>query len=457
MGRNGTQWDGNQKNLSRGAPGGLSSAVFLGMIVKGDFQSVEWQNAMTAEAEIRRRIVERGPITFADFMEMALYHPGGGYYTAGGRVGAAGDFYTSPSAHPAFGALLAVQLFQMWQLLGQPTPFTVAEPGAGNGLLCRDIVGAAAGLPDGFVHNLRYVCLDRRASTGYERGLAGVSRVASAGLPLRGMVGCVLSNELLDAMPVHQVKVEGGHLREVYVALDGDGFAAQSGQPSTPLLAQRLAGLGVELSEGQTAEVNLSLESWTEAAALAMERGFVLTVDYGRPAEELYSPEERFRGTLTTFRHHLQTDRPLERVGQQDMSAQVDFTALAKAGAQAGLDLWGYTSQGIFLRNLGLGQLESRSPIGSPRQSQASRAGMRELAKPGGLGDFKVMAQGKNVEKLELWGFSPSEQAQDMAALMPPPIPAAGHLDLLAGRYPAMEVEFEMAWDALWLGDSPSP
>ena len=90
---------------------------------------------MTAEAEIRRRIAERGPITFAEFMEVALYHPGGGYYTSGERVGASGDFYTSPSVHPAFGALLAVQLFQMWELLGRPAPFTIAEAGAGNGLL----------------------------------------------------------------------------------------------------------------------------------------------------------------------------------------------------------------------------------------------------------------------------------------------------------------------------------
>ena len=412
---------------------------------------------MNAEAEIRRRIAERGSMTFAEFMEVALYHPNGGYYTSGERVGAAGDFYTSPSAHPAFGALLAVQLFQMWQLLGRPAPFTVAEPGAGSGLLCRDIVSAASRLPDGFTQSLRYVCLDRRARAGYERGLPGVSRAASDGLPLRGMVGCVLSNELLDAMPVHQVIMERGRLREVYVTLDGDGFAAQTGQPSTPLLAQRLAGLGVELSEGQTAEVNPALESWTEAAALALERGFVLTVDYGRPAEELYSAEERFRGTLTTFAAHLQTDRPLEQVGQQDMSAQVDFTTLARTGAQAGLDFLGYASQSAFLRNLGLGQLERRPPIGSPRQAQASRAGMRELAKPGGLGDFKVMAQGKNVGKPELWGFSPSEQAQDAAAQMPTPVPATEHLDLLASRYPAAEVEFEMAWEALWPGDSPSP
>ena len=410
---------------------------------------------MTAEAEIRHRITTRGPITFAEFMEVALYHPNGGYYTSGERVGATGDFYTSPSVHPAFGALLAVQLFQMWELLGHPDPFIVAEPGAGNGLLCRDIVPAAAGLPDGFPHSLCYLCLDRRAKPGYERGLPGVSRVASNGLPLRGMTGCLVSNELLDAMPVHQVTMERGKLREIYVTLDADEFAAQTGQPSTPLLSHRLAGLGVELSEGQTAEVNLALESWTEEAAQSLERGFVLTVDYGGPAGELYSPEERFRGTLTTFAAHLQTDRPLERTGQQDISAQVDFTTLARGGAQAGLDFLGYNSQSAFLHSLGLGQLERRPTIGTPRQAQASRVGMRELAKPGGLGDFKVMVQGKNVGRPKLWGFNPSVQAADLAAKMPLPILTPEHLDLLAGRYPAAKVEFEMSWDALWPGDCP--
>ena len=412
---------------------------------------------MNAEAEIRRRIGACGPITFAEFMEVALYHRSGGYYTSGERVGAAGDFYTSPSVHPAFGSLLAVQLFQMWELLERPDPFTVTEPGAGNGLLCRDIVTAAALLPSGFRHSLRYVCLDRRATAGYERGLSGVSRVASSELPLRGIVGCVLSNELLDAMPVHQVTMEQGSLREVYVTLDGDEFAAQTGGLSTPLLAHRLAGLGVELSEGQTAEVNLALESWTQEAASSLKHGFVLTIDYGRVAEELYSPGERFRGTLTTFHRHLQTDRPLERIGQQDMSAQVDFTTLAKTSARAGLNLLGYTGQAAFLHNLGLRQLERRPPIGAPRQAQASRVGMRELAKPSGLGDFKVMVQGKNVGKPELWGFSPSEQARDMAAQIPPPIPTPDHLDLLAGRYPAAEVEFEMSWDALWPDEPTSP
>ena len=412
---------------------------------------------MTAEQEIRRRICERGPLTFAEFMEVALYHPTGGYYTGPDRIGVAGDFYTSPSVHPAFGALLAIQIFQFWETLGRPSPFTVLEPGASNGLLCRDIVSAASGLPGDFAASLRYICIDRRNTPGHERDLPGAGRLAATGLPVRGIVGCVLSNELHDAMPVHQVTVADGRLREIMVGLDGDSLATLVAEPSTPLLEQRLDGLGIELAEDQTAEINLELEPWAAEAASCLDRGFVLAVDYGRLASDLYSPAERFRGTLTTYHRHIQTDSPLERIGQQDMSAQVDFTSLARAGAAAGLNTLGYDTQAAFLHNLGMGEWLKRRPSGAPRQVQADRAGMRELVKQGGLGDFKVMAMGKNVGRPELWGFSGSQQAKEMAANLPPPMLTPDHMDLLAGRYQSTGIEFEVPWDQLWPADEPSP
>ena len=410
---------------------------------------------MTAEAEIRRRISARGAITFAEFMEVALYHPDGGYYTSDERVGAAGDFYTSPAVHPAFGALLAVQLFQMWELLGQPAPFTVVEAGAGNGILCRDVATAAAGLPGEFGRSLRYICIDRRVSEGHERGLHCASRIASERIPIRGLVGCVLSNELLDAMPVHQVAVEEGRLREIHVAMDGGDLVTQTGEPSTPLLADRVGELETNLAEGQTAEINLALDGWIGEVSRTLERGFVLTVDYGRTAEELYSPSERFHGTLTTFHDHIQTDRPLERIGRQDISAQVDFTALARTGARVGLDLLGFVTQAEFLRNLGLNQLLQRTSNGSPRSVQSSRMGIRELAKPGGLGEFKVMALARNVGQPRMWGYHRSGEPEALADRLPTPMPTADHIDLLSGRYPPMGVEFEMAWDTLWADDLP--
>ena len=192
---------------------------------------------------------------------------------------------------------------------------------------------------------------------------------------MAGTVGCVLSNELLDAMPVHQVTVEGGELRELYVALNTDSLVIESGAPSTPLLSERLNNLGIRLAEGQVAEVNLGLDQWLANAAAALERGFVLTIDYGRTAEDLYSATQRFRGTLTTLRNHMQTDRPLDRIGRQDMSAQVDFTSLAKAGTEDGLDMLGYASQAEFLGNLAVDQFMQRPPAGLRREARSARVG----------------------------------------------------------------------------------
>jgi SAM-dependent MidA family methyltransferase len=412
---------------------------------------------MSPEPEIRRRIAERGPITFAEFMEVALYWPRGGYYAArdpvGGsedRIGAEGDYYTSPLVHPAFGALLAVQLFQMWQIMERPAPFTVVEQGAGNGLLGRDIISFAAGLPARFIDCLMYVCVDRRVIRGLESGAANAHRVASTGLPVRPIQGCVLSNEYLDAFPVHQVIIEQGGLKEVYVAVDVDNgeLVTRTGQPSTPALAARFESLGLSLREGQTAEVNLGLAIWAQEAAAALERGFVMTVDYGRPARELYSPDDRFKGTLTTFHQHLQTDAPLKRLGQQDITAQVDFTSAVNAGRGVGLEPLGCTTQRDFLYQLNLAHFleHAGSHNGGQREIQAGRAAMLELVKPGGLGDFKVLAQGKNVGQPNLWGFKSAPEAQELVARFPAPTQTPSHLNLAQGRYPSLEMEFEPFW-----------
>ena len=313
-----------------------STSLYGGIVLPWCHNTIQF--TMPAESEIRRRIAETGPITFAEFMDVALYWPDGGYYYRGDPIGGSGDYYTSPLAHPAFGALLAVQLFQMWRLLERPSSFHVIEPGAGSGGLCRDIITFASHLPDGFRDSLRYVCVDR--GIAWEEGVseAGVHRVVSTGLPFQPVEGCVLSNELLDAFPVHQVIGQGGVLKEVYVTVDGDSLTTVVGEPSTTRLANRLDSLGISLQEGQTAEVNLGLDRWVEEASQTLSRGFVLTVDYGRTAADLYSAEHRFRGTLTTFYRHTQTDAPLQRIGRQDMTAQVDFSSLIELGRRQGLE-----------------------------------------------------------------------------------------------------------------------
>ncbi|MCE2502152.1 MAG: SAM-dependent methyltransferase [Dehalococcoidia bacterium] len=383
-----------------------------------------------AERAIRRQIARHGAITFSEYMARALYGPGG-YYS---RHNAGADYYTSPQVHPAFGALLTVHLFHLWTLLDRPRPFTILEPGAGNGLLCGDILATAAYLPDGFHEAVRYIACDLRAMSGRERGEAQTHRIVADALrlPLRGGIGCVISNELLDALPVHRVRMESSNLRELYVDVESDVADGYEGQlvervrePSTPLLERRLVELGIELSEGQTAEICLLLEDWALSVASVLDRGFALTIDYGRSAVDLYDPGQRPHGTLVTYRAHRQTDSPLEETGRQDITAQVDFTSAQSAGERAGLITVGNVAQGAYLSRLGLQALRRNhsppdqpasgwitlpvGPNGLPPDSLPEPVipssddgrdwltGLTHLARPGGLGDFRVLVQAKGV------------------------------------------------------------
>ena len=409
---------------------------------------------MSAESEVRRRIQERGKITFAEFIEIALYWPQGGYYSGREPVGAQGDYYTSPAVHPAFGALLAVQLFQMWREMGSPAVFTVLELGAGNGLLCRDITSYAKEMPRGFAVALRYLCLDRRSPETLEAGTTGTGRILSDGLPFKGLEGCILSNEYLDAFAVHQVNMTSNGLKEVYVGLESDDLVEVTGELSDPALARRFTDLGAVLVEGQTAEVNLSLDEWAQDVSAALEHGFVLTIDYGRLASELYSMELRPRGTLTTFHRHTQTDAPLQRIGRQDMTAQVDFTTVMQAGRRAGLETLGFSTQGRFLSNLGLPHLRRHlTGLDLPRsQIAANNAGMLDLARPGGLGDFKVLVQGKNAGTPALWGLQDTQSEDAVVLETNVPLLDVSHIDLMEGRYPNTALEFD--WDPMSSGDT---
>ena len=378
-----------------------------------------------AERAIRRRIARHGPITFAEYMGRSLYGPGG-YYS---RNSVGTDYYTSPQVHPAFGALLAVQLFRFWQVLDQPDPFYVIELGAGNGLLGQDISNAAYHLPDGFPRSLRYVACDRRSGRWDTRSPTPAGIIADAlRLPVRNVTGCIISNELLDALPVHRVRMEGGALREFYVGIQSDvadGYEGQleeiTGDPSTSQLERRLSDIGVNLSAGQTAEICLLLDDWAASAASALDAGFVLTIDYGRGAHDLYDPVQRPHGTLVTYRSHRQTDSPLVDPGRQDITAQVDFTSVRLAGERAGLTTVGSASQGRFLTRLGLQTIRHRGPpaehggggwITIPINPEGTLpdtfapphddsrdwlTGLTHLVRPGGLGDFHILVQAKGI------------------------------------------------------------
>ena len=335
-----------------------------------------------------------------------------------------------------------------------PNPFWVVEAGAGSGLLCRDVVRFAHSLPNDFHRSIQYLCLDPSLVTGLkESGNGGgdpnpltcptggdgtrIQPLATNGLPLAGVVGCIVSNELLDAFPVHLVEMRDGRILEVYVTLRDGVVVEEMDEPSTPALRRRLDSLGIELAEGQRAEINLAMASWLSEAAQALKKGFVVTIDYGREAAELYS-HERFRGTLTTFYRHMQTDNPYVRVGRQDMTSQVDFTTLKRLGEGYGLTNLGYLTQGRFLSNLGLRRWIARLPALGLTQPQrdANRMGMLQLIRPGGMGDFKVLVQGKDAPDAQLWGLEPSIELEKLSKCLNPPLLTDRHMPLLQGRYP---------------------
>ena len=352
-------------------------------------------------ARIHEVIAQEGPITFARFMDLALYDPDGGYYRSGtARPGRDGDFLTAPEAHPIFGAALARAVADAWDRLGRPDPFVLREYGAGTGTLALAVLdGLAAERPDLAAH-LRYDAieveprrLDAIAARLAEAGHADVLVGAETSLaPVRGFV---IANEVLDALPVHRVVVREGVLREVLVGSRDGAFVDVEAEPTTPALAARLAEESIHLVEGQHAEICLALGPWLSTAAADLERGVLLLIDYGHPATELYDPVRRRDGTLRAYLRHRVHDDPYVHVGRQDLTAHVDVTAVEAAARAAGLDHLGTTTQAEFLVGLGTEDLLraiQADPATTLEGYLAVRSALMRLLDPGAMGRFRVMA-----------------------------------------------------------------
>lgn len=379
------------------------------------------------EQEIRDLIQRDGRITFARFMEACLYSPRGGFYsTRDDRVSA--HFGTSSTIHPIFGALIARQLEQMWQLLGEPPVFHVVEVGSGDGALARSITDAARLLNPRFARAIYYVAVDyepgrprfpggpfdSREGTGEDIAPNGqdmfpaVRRVRAEGLgAFRNVVGCVLCNELIDNFPVHRFTIADGRVREIFVTLECGDFVEVLDEPSTRRMEERVAGLALALPDGYRGEVNLAMEDWVGQVCRALDRGFVLTIDYGELARELYSPQNA-QGTVVCFNRHTIGSDPYRDIGQQDITCQVDFTSLIRLGERQGLTTVGYALQRQFLENLGfrslLDALESQGL--SAARAELSRIAMMAVVDPEEYGNFKVLAQAKGIGPgMELLGF----------------------------------------------------
>ncbi|MGM3304862.1 class I SAM-dependent methyltransferase [Anabaena sp. WFMT] len=360
-------------------------------------------------------------ITFAEYMDMALYHPEYGYYASDAvKIGfRGGDFFTSSSLGSDFGELLAVQFCQMWEILGQPMPFHLVEMGAGKGVLASHILNyILLNYPDLFAA-LKYIIVEKSPSLRQEQQQRlqefSVQWFNLEEIAANSITGCFFSNELIDAFPVHQFTIEAGELREIYVTVEDDGentpvfpkFIEVLGELSTPQLAAYFDLVGIELNpniyaDGYRSEINLAALDWLSIVADCLQRGYVLTIDYGYPANRYYNPR-RSQGTLQCYYHHRHHDNPYINVGRQDITAHVDFTALESWGNRCGLNQVGWTQQGLFLMALGLGERIAalsyqKQPIS---QMLNRREALHQLIEPTGMGNFGVLVQSKGLTETE--------------------------------------------------------
>ena len=366
-------------------------------------------------ALIADRIRRDGPITVAEYVEIALYHPEHGYYSsAARRSGRGGDFFTSVDLGPLFGELLASQAAEMLGLLGDP-PFDLVEAAAGNGRLSRDILDHLQLVAPGRCAATRLHLVERspearaaqQAALGRHAARLAASVPSLEGLgPIRGIV---LANELLDALPPHLVVMREGGLREVRVALGPDGaLTTMEAPPSSPELQAHLERAGARLEPGWFAEVNLAATRWIRQVAALLERGFLLLLDYGCEAADLYSAR-RAGGTLTAFRRHASEARAagpawLRDPGERDITSHVDLTSVRRAAEAAGLDTLGIVDQSYFLLALAA-QAGNTAPAGDPPPLRR-RLALKTLVLPGGMGStHKAIVFGRGVGRPLLAGL----------------------------------------------------
>jgi SAM-dependent MidA family methyltransferase len=345
-------------------------------------------------------------ITFAAYMEQALYGPEG-YYSSGiAHSGRTGDYFTAPDTGPAFGMLLSA-IFAQWARQFAARPFHLIECGAGEGALAQGMIQSLQQQDADLCRHLRYDLVERSmARRRILDTLMGNSPVPVQvvgqldELKPRPVAGVLFANELIDAMPVHRVRMHKGRLEEAYVV----GAELSSAHPrevwespSTPDLADYFDRLNITLPEGYVTEVNLAMRSWIRQAATVLNPGFLVAIDYGRPAWQYYDSDRR-EGTLRGFREH-EVRRDVLAPDVADITADVDFTSLAIDGQQAGFQPLAFMEMGPFLMQ------GARAILDQGDFKAAAPAGLRYLVHPEGMGSaFHVLVMGKGIDPKD-WIF----------------------------------------------------
>ncbi|MCY3727808.1 MAG: SAM-dependent methyltransferase [Nitrospira sp.] len=387
------------------------------MIGQADNKGMESPDSPLMQ-HITALIRETGPLTFARFMELALYDEEHGYYMTGGgssrttspigREG--GDFFTAPSLSPILAKCLVRQLEEIDERLGHPPVFHLVEMGPGDGTLLRDILQECREQQASFLPRLACIPVERspvfrrrqqETLAGWKEQGEGIQWVDDLqSIVDASLTGTLLSNELVDAFPVHRVRMGQDGLQELYVTSRDHALQERWAEPSTPELASFLSDLDVELPVGFTTEINLEAVKWIKQVARVLDRGVVITIDYGHTAQDYFAPERK-NGTLMGYHRHTVSTNPYTRVGEQDLTAHVNFSSLAHTGEQAGLTTTGFTNLQHFLMSLGIDELVK----GWDQESAVVRAAAR-LLRPHGMGTtFKVLMQHKGIVVSTLRGL----------------------------------------------------
>ncbi len=374
---------------------------------------------------LKQKILEKirldGPINFDIFMDMCLYYPEEGYYTRNStNIGRAGDFYTSPHLHSLFGAMLAKQAQEMWAIMEMPDDFQIVEMGAGMGYLAKDMLEYLQKKSkvknrkseDNLFQFLKYTIVELNPAIRSKqqellsefrdrvRWISNINEIEAA-------KGCFLSNELLDAFPVKMVKMNNG-LKEIYVSSEEDDFVEVE-MPAGEDVESYFEEFGIRLPEGYRTEVNLRIRDWLRAVSNRLAEGFILTVDYGYPSWDYYSLD-RNRGTLLCYHQHRINENPFQDIGEQDITAHVNFSSLKKWGDEAGLATLGFCTQGTYLVSLGIDDVIAQLLGETPDAFEIAK--IKGLIFPQGMGEtHKIMIQYKGNRFPELRGFSLRNQA----------------------------------------------
>ena len=356
-------------------------------------------NESNLEGIIREEIRTAGPITFARFMELALYHPEYGYYGSGrANIGKRGDFYTNSHATAIYGRMVAEVALALSCSTGNGCTFV--EMGAGEGYFASDFLDHLGRYHKG--HGIRYIIIEnspgmeakQRERLGeHAKGINWYKALEEMPEPIDGIF---FSNELLDAFPFHMVKQEKDVLKEVYISLHRGQLTKELGYLSTGLIPRYYNRLQLMLEPGMTTEVNLNSLDWVRSVSQKLRKGYVITVDYGYPAREYYSPS-RLNGTFLCYHEHKTLEDPLLHIGEQDITSHVDFTSVSMVGKNEGLQTLLFTYQSPFLIAAAT-LLEAALADADQAEMAAVAAGIRNLIHPELLGGtFMVLVQGKGV------------------------------------------------------------